>query len=60
MKTTSHKQKPIFRYNDTHLAKGNNLREIVNALQAVCDSFAGTDSLILAQCQSALDKAKKL
>ena len=59
MKTTSQKKKSVFRYNDTRLAKGNNLREIVNALKAVCDSFAGTDSLILAQCQSALDKAKK-
>lgn len=55
-----HKQKPLLRYKETHLAKGDNLREIVNALQAVCDSFAGTDSLILAQCQSALNKAKKL
>lgn len=55
-----HKQKPLLRYKETHLAKGENLRDIVNALQAVCDSFAGTDSLILAQCQSALDKAKKL
>ena len=60
MKNISHKQKPVFRYNDTRLAKGDSLREIVNALQAVCDSFAGTDSLILAQCQSAFDKAKKL
>lgn len=57
---TIHTQKPLVRYKDTHLAKGDNLREIVNALQAVCDRFQGTDSLILSQCQSALDKAKKL
>ena len=55
-----HNQKPLLRYKDTHLAKGENLREVINALQAVCDSFAGTNSLLLAQCQSALDKAKKI
>lgn len=56
----THKQKPMFRRKDTHLSRPDNMREVINALQAVCDSFAGTNSLLLAQCESALEKAKKL
>jgi len=56
---TIHKQKP-FRTKETVVGKSEAQREIVQALQAVCDSFKGTDSLLLLQCQSALKKAKNL
>lgn len=55
-----HKQPPIFRYKDTPVSIRETKREIIQALQAVCDSFKGTDSLLLLQCQSALRKAKNL
>jgi hypothetical protein len=35
-------------------------KEIVEALQAVCDSLKGSNSLLLRQCQSALKKALAL
>jgi hypothetical protein len=53
---TLHKQKP-FRVKDTYLADPVR-REIVDALQAVVDTFGDSDSLLALQCRSALLKAK--
>ena len=57
--STIHRQKP-FRIKETIVGKRDAQREIIQALQAVCDSFKGTDSFLLLQCQSALKKAKNL
>jgi hypothetical protein len=54
-----HKQKP-FRKKETIIGKREAQREIIDALQAVCDAYRGTDSFLLLQCQSALKKAKSL
>ncbi len=54
---TLHKQKP-FRVKDTYLADPIR-REIVDALQAVVDTFRDSDSLLALQCRSALLKAKQ-
>ena len=54
---TLHKQKP-FRVKDTYLADPVR-REIVDALQAVVDTFGDSDSLLALQCRSALQKAKQ-
>lgn len=51
-----HKQKPMVRYQNRDEAK----QEVVDALQAVVDTFRETDSLLLAQCKAALEKAKML
>ena len=51
-----HKQKPMVRYENRDEAK----RDVVEALQAVCDMFRETDSLLLAQCKAALEKARTL
>lgn len=51
-----HKQRPVVRYQNRDEAK----RDVVEALQAVVDAFRETDSLLLAQCKAALEKAKKL
>jgi hypothetical protein len=51
-----HKQKPVVRYQTRDEAK----RDVVEALQAVVDAFRETDSLLLAQCKAALEKAKTL
>ena len=51
-----HKQKPMVRYQTRDDAK----RDVVEALQAVCDMFRETDSLLLAQCKAALEKARTL
>jgi len=51
-----HKQKPMVRYENRDEAK----RDVVEALQAVVDMFRETDSLLLAQCKAALEKAKML
>jgi len=53
---TLHKQKP-FRVKNTYLADPVR-REIVDALQAVVDTFGDSDSLLALQCRSALLKAK--
>lgn len=55
---TLHKQKP-FRVKDTYLADPVR-REIVDALQAVVDTFGDSDSLLALQCRSALLKARNL
>lgn len=55
-----HKQPPIFRVKETPVSIRETKREIIQALQAVCDAYRGTDSLLLLQCQSALRKAKNL
>lgn len=55
-----HKQPPIFRVKETPVSIREAKREIIQALQAVCDAYRGTDSLLLLQCQSALKKAKNL
>jgi hypothetical protein len=54
---TLHKQKP-FRVKNTYLADPVR-REIVDALQAVVDTFGDSDSLLALQCRSALLKAKQ-
>jgi len=54
---TLHKQKP-FRVKNTYLADPVR-REIVDALQAVVDTFGDSDSLLALQCKSALQKAKQ-
>ncbi len=54
-----HRQKP-FRKKETIAGKPDAQREIIDALQAVCDAYRGTDSFLLLQCQSALKKAKSL
>ena len=51
-----HKQRPVVRYQTREEA----VQEVVDALQAVVDTFRETDSLLLAQCKAALEKAKKL
>lgn len=56
---TIHTQKP-FRTKETIVGKPEAKREIIDALQAVCDAYRGTDSFLLLQCQSALKKAKNL
>jgi hypothetical protein len=56
---TIHRQKP-FRTKETIVGKPEAQREIIDALQAVCDAYRGTDSLLLLQCQSALKKARTL
>jgi hypothetical protein len=55
-----HKQPPVFRVKETPVSIRETKREIIDALQAVCDAYRGTDSLLLLQCQSALKKAKSL
>jgi hypothetical protein len=55
-----HKQPPIFRVKDTPVSIRETKREIIDALQAVCDAYRGTDSFLLLQCQSALKKARTL
>jgi hypothetical protein len=56
---TIHRQKP-FRAKETIAGKPDAQREVIQALQAVCDAYRGTDSFLLLQCQSALKKAKSL
>jgi hypothetical protein len=56
---TIYKQKP-FRKKETIIGKPEAQREIIDALQAVCDAYRGTDSFLLLQCQSALKKARTL
>jgi len=51
-----HKQRPVVRYQTRDEAK----QQVVDALQAVVDAFRDTDSLLLAQCKAALEKAKTL
>ena len=51
-----HKQRPVVRYQTRDEAK----RDVVEALQAVVDAFRETDSLLLAQCKAALEKARTL
>ena len=51
-----HKQRPVVRYQTREEA----VQEVVDALQAVVDAFRETDSLLLAQCKAALEKAKML
>ena len=51
-----HKQKPMVRYQNRDEAK----QQVVDALQAVVDTFRETDSLLLAQCKDALEKARTL
>lgn len=51
-----HKQRPVVRYQTRDEAK----QQVVDALQAVVDTFRDTDSLLLAQCKAALEKAKML
>ena len=53
---TLHKQKPVVRYQTREGAK----QQVIDALQAVVDAFRETDSLLLAQCKAALEKAKTL
>lgn len=55
-----HKQPPIFRVKDTPFSTRETKREVIDALQSVCDAYRGTDSFLLLQCQSALKKAKSL
>lgn len=55
---TLHTQKS-FRVKDTYLADPVR-REIVDALQAVVDTFGDSDSLLALQCKSALLKARNL
>lgn len=57
---TMHNQSPMFRYKETPVSIREAKREIIQALQAVCDAYRGTDSLLLLQCQSALKKARTL
>jgi hypothetical protein len=56
---TIHGQKP-FRAKETIAGKPDAQQEIIDALQAVCDAYRGTDSFLLLQCQSALKKARTL
>ena len=51
-----HKQRPVVHYQTRDEAK----RDVIDALQAVVDAFRETDSLLLAQCRAALEKAKTL
>ncbi len=51
-----HKQKPMVRYQ----TRDEDKSDVVEALQAVVDTFRETDSLLLAQCRAALEKAKTL
>ncbi len=51
-----HKQKPVVRYQ----TRDEDKRDVIDALQAVVDAFRETDSLLLAQCKSALEKARTL
>jgi hypothetical protein len=57
--TTLHKQKPLFRFKDTHLSRESVKREMMEALEAVLDAYEGSDSLIMMQCRSALDRARR-
>lgn len=51
-----HKQRPLVKYQTRDEAK----RDVVEALKAVVDTFRETDSLLLAQCKAALEKARTL
>jgi len=53
-----YKQKPLFRIKDSHLSCDHITREMMNALQAVIDSFGDSESLLAMQCRAALNKAK--
>jgi hypothetical protein len=54
-----HKQKPLFRYKDSPLSGESAKREMMDALQAVVDSYGDSDSLIAMQCRRALDNARR-
>ena len=55
MRTT---HKPIFRSKRTYLGDPIKL-EMIQALQAVVDSFGDSESLLALQCRAALQKGKE-
>jgi hypothetical protein len=50
--------KPLFRSKRTYLGDPIKL-EMIQALQAVIDSFGDSESLLALQCRAALQKGKK-
>jgi len=53
-----HKQKPVFRIRETYVSDPVK-SEMIQALQAVVDSFGDSDSILAMQCKAALNKAKR-
>jgi hypothetical protein len=56
---TMHKQKPLFRFKDSPLSGESIKREMMEALEAVLDTYGDGDTLLMMQCRHALDNARR-
>jgi hypothetical protein len=52
-------QKPLFRFKDSPYSGELIRQEMIEALEAVIDCYGNSDSLIMAQCKRALDRARR-
>jgi hypothetical protein len=52
-------QKPLFRFKNSPYSGEAIRQEMIEALEAVIDCYGNSDSLIMAQCKRALDRARR-
>jgi hypothetical protein len=52
-------QKPLFRFKNSPYSGEAIRQEMMEALEAVIDCYGNSDSLIMAQCKRALDRARR-
>lgn len=52
-------QKPLFRFKNSPYSGESIRQEMIEALEAVIDCYGNSDSLIMAQCKRALDRARR-
>jgi hypothetical protein len=52
-------QKPLFRFKNSPYSGEAIRQEMIEALEAVIDCYGNSDSLIVAQCKRALDRARR-
>ena len=52
-------QKPLFRFKDSPYSGESIRQEMMEALEAVIDCYGNSDSLIVAQCKRALNRARR-
>jgi hypothetical protein len=56
---TLHKQKPLFRFKDSPLSGESSKREMMEALEAILDAYGDGDTLLMMQCRTALNRARR-
>jgi hypothetical protein len=52
-------QKPLFRFKESPYSGESIRQEMIEALEAVIDCYGNADSLLMAQCKRALDRARR-